>query len=61
MLIMESAPYLNPGCAFYFAYGIGEYKAVFNDILGISIEPQTIFRSTRLLAHMVKRFKWWGV
>jgi len=34
---------------------MGTYQPVFNDVLGISIEPQTIYRSTGLLAHMVKR------
>jgi len=34
---------------------MGKYRPVFNDILSISIKPQTIFRSTGLLAHMIKR------
>ena len=34
---------------------MGEYKSEFNDILGIQIESQTIYRSTGLPAHMVKR------
>ena len=34
---------------------MGEYKPMFNDVLGISIEPQIIFRSAGLLAHMIKR------
>jgi len=34
---------------------MGEYKPGFNDVLGISIESQTIFRSSGLLTHMIKR------
>jgi len=34
---------------------MGEYKSEHNDILNTQIAPQTIYRSTGLPAHMVKR------
>ena len=34
---------------------MGQYSNAMNDLLGIDIAPQTIYRSTGLLIHMIKR------